>query len=148
MYRFQKMKGIQMKKILVTFLLVAFTASVSFNCGTSEAEKAKKDEDTLNLLFLLLILNSRSTSSTTSSGGTCFFAGTSGGCSSSTPYTCNNSSFCSSSSSCSNLSACNRDVNSTDLKSVNVDSSAVTDSVSKSEFQSSTKEKVASGASK
>lgn len=61
-------------------------------------------------------MNSSRASSSTSPGGTCFFAGTSGGCTTSIPYTCNNSSSCSSSSTCSNLSACNRSATSSDTK--------------------------------
>ncbi|WP_135354959.1 hypothetical protein [Leptospira ryugenii] len=106
-----------MKKIITMIMLLVFTSTMFLSCGETEAEKAKKEEDQLNLIFLLLLLNSRSTTSTTSNSSTsCFFAGTSGGCPSGTPYTCNASSFCSSSSTCSNLTACTRSTVSSDVK--------------------------------
>jgi hypothetical protein len=94
-----------MKKFVASLMLV-FMVILSVNCGGStEEEKLKKEEDNLNLILLLLLLAPRAP---ISAGGTCFFAGTSGGCSASIPYTCTNSSSCSSSSTCSNLTACGR----------------------------------------
>ncbi len=98
-------KGKFMKKIITTIVLFAFVIGTNMSCGgETAAEKEKRQNDEYFTLLLLISLLSRSSSS--SSTSSCYFAGTSGGCSSSAPYTCTASSFCSSSSSCSNLSAC------------------------------------------
>lgn len=96
------------KKFISVICLITLVFGMLFSagCGTSKADKEEKDNN--NLLVLLLLLASSRSSATSSSSGssrtTCYFAGTSGGCTSSIPYTCTASSYCSSSSTCSNLS--------------------------------------------